>query len=169
MAAHIKGAAWYLGGLYESQNFRRQPVRLRFSGILCMADKQAITLADGQPRCHTEIPQAPRTQTRLLAKRNTPKNGRQINQLQAPSFFSRFPCLSEHIALLDPIGRASDAWPTFTRAAAPRIAWWNHPTLGYPRSDSQAARSVSWLASCLWTEVSAGGINTRAAASCHAP
>ena len=95
-------------------------MRLRFSGILCMADKQAITLADGQPRCHTEIPQAPRTQTRLLAKRNTPKNGRQINQLQAPSFFSLFPCLSEHIALLDPIGRASDAWPTFTRAAAPR-------------------------------------------------
>src|SRR5713101_2943368 len=63
IATYIKGAAWYLGGLYESQNFRRQPVRLRFSGILCMADKAA---------------------------------------------------------LLDPIGRAGDAWPTFTRAGAPR-------------------------------------------------
>jgi len=29
--------------------------------------------------------------TRLLAKRNTPKNGRQINELQALSIFSRFP------------------------------------------------------------------------------
>src|SRR5467141_16330 len=110
MAAHIKGAAWYLGGLYESQNFRRQPMRVRFSGILCRSGRQLrwpIASPGTIPRYHEGRALKPT----LLAKRNTPKNGRQINQLQAPSFFSRFPSLSEHIALLDPIGRASDAGP----------------------------------------------------------
>src|SRR5229473_5648919 len=98
----MKGVAWCQGRLYESQNFRRQPVQLRFSGILCMADKAALLDRGGRagdagptftragaPRSrggmHSDSMAVCSVSSRLLAKRNTPKNARQINQLQALS------------------------------------------------------------------------------------
>src|SRR6266436_4465717 len=107
----MKGAAWCQGRLYESQNFRRQPVALEIFGDFMHGRSGSVA------RSH-------RSRRRRM----------------------------------DNLGASRNA----------STAWRNPSTPGYPRSDSKAARSVSWLVSSLWTEVSAGGINTRAAASCHA-